>query len=68
MRIINLIICIASALSVSAQSWYPDILGDGYEACKIDLGKDYSGEIMTTLFSRKVINAGPETWRNEEYE
>ena len=53
MRIINLIICIASALSVSAQSWYPDILGDVYEACKIYLGKDYSGEIMTTLIRRK---------------
>lgn len=53
MKIICLIISIASALSVSAQSWFPDILGVGYEACKIDLGKDYSGEISCTLVRLK---------------
>lgn len=52
-RISIFLVLIASILSVSAQSWSPDILGHGYESATISLGRDYSGDIDCTLIRLK---------------
>lgn len=40
---------VALALTVSAQSWMPDVLGNGFEMRYVNQGKDYSGEVRSTI-------------------
>ncbi len=51
MKRLNILITvyIALTLSVSAQSWMPDILGNGFEMRYVDQGQDYSGDVRCTI-------------------
>lgn len=48
-KIFLLILFVASVLSASAQHWYADSLGNGYQMRFVDLGKDYQGDARCTL-------------------
>lgn len=50
----KIIFCLSTLLavcgfSIHAQQWHEDILGKGFEARYIDLGKDYSGKVRCTV-------------------
>lgn len=46
------VLFVVCGLEVHAQQWHSDILGAGFEARYIDLGKDYSGEVRCTIIRR----------------
>jgi alpha-beta hydrolase superfamily lysophospholipase len=48
--ILLLVIMAATTAAIGANtSWSPDVLGDGYEMCRIALPNDYSGKVQATL-------------------
>jgi len=50
-----LLLFIAASLNLYARVWSPDtLLGDGFEATIIDQGKDYSGEICSTVIRKQA--------------
>lgn len=48
---------IAAAVGLTAASWQPDILGDGYEMRYVDQGRDYNGDVRSTII-RKESDCG----------
>lgn len=50
--LITAIMFVVSALHVSAQQWFSDSIGHGYEMRYIDLGTDYSGSARCSLVRR----------------
>ena len=52
MKKILLIFALLTAAVAIAGSWQPDILGDGYEMRYVDQGKDYSGDVRSTIIRK----------------
>ncbi len=46
-------LAIAAAVGLPAASWQPDILGSGYEMRYVDQGRDYSGDVRSTIIRKK---------------
>lgn len=52
MKRLFLISVLFTAVVAIAGSWQPDILGDGYEMRYVDQGKDYSGDVRSTIIRK----------------
>lgn len=55
MRKFIVFLSLAAAITVLAQAsaWQTDILGDGYEMRYVDQGRDYSGDVRSTIVRKK---------------
>lgn len=54
MKKILLVLGLMGLLSVGASAeWQPDVLGDGYEMTYVDQGRDYSGNVRSTVVRRQ---------------
>lgn len=52
MKVCISIILLFSSICVSARSWQPDILKNGFEMSYVDQGIDYSGKVRSTIIRR----------------
>ena len=56
-KLLLLVLLVIATVSAVAEIWQYDILGDGYEMRYVDQGKDYSGNVRSTII-RKESDCG----------